>query len=220
MPEIIFLVRIASWNFVRVPRASLWAHIQSFSLKFAVEVQSLQCSNFERISWRARETLVKQPTCPSQIHRAVYRLETTLTALFIITIGDRQHWTSIMTCVNRQSEIHITWRGKKTAWLSAKQAHCHPLVCYVSTVQSKFILKCPQADQVAPYHDCALKWNRYCLYGCGFCKPTRTKLTKYDLVTASNIGTDSGQQGERNKHVYRIDMIFGTMVGATYHINH
>ena len=35
MPEITIIVRISSWKFVRVPKARLWAHIQSFSLKFS-----------------------------------------------------------------------------------------------------------------------------------------------------------------------------------------
>ena len=35
MPEITFTVRISSWNFVRVPKAWFWAHIQSFSLDFS-----------------------------------------------------------------------------------------------------------------------------------------------------------------------------------------
>ena len=54
-------MRISSWNFVRVPKAWLWAHVQSFSLKFASQVLFLQYTNFERIFWRAREMLVKQP---------------------------------------------------------------------------------------------------------------------------------------------------------------
>ena len=33
--EILLLMRISSWNFVRVPKAMLWAHVQSFSLKFS-----------------------------------------------------------------------------------------------------------------------------------------------------------------------------------------
>ena len=33
--EIVVLMRISSWNFVRVPKAWLWAHVQSFSLKFS-----------------------------------------------------------------------------------------------------------------------------------------------------------------------------------------
>ena len=32
MPKITFMVRISSWNFVRM----LWAHLQSFSLKFVI----------------------------------------------------------------------------------------------------------------------------------------------------------------------------------------
>ena len=64
-PEITFTVRISSWNFVRGPKAMLWAHVQSFSLKFSSQVLFLQYTNFERIFWRARETLVKQPPGPS-----------------------------------------------------------------------------------------------------------------------------------------------------------
>ena len=60
MPEIIFMVRISSWNFVRTPKAWLWAHVQSFSMKFSSEVRFMQYTNFERIFWRARETFVKQ----------------------------------------------------------------------------------------------------------------------------------------------------------------
>ena len=33
--EIVLLMRISSWNFVRVPKAMLWAHAQSLSLKFS-----------------------------------------------------------------------------------------------------------------------------------------------------------------------------------------
>ena len=65
-PEITFTARISSWNFVRVPKAWLWAHVQSFSLKFSSRVLFLQCTNFERIFWRARETLVKQSPGPWQ----------------------------------------------------------------------------------------------------------------------------------------------------------
>ena len=60
-PEITFMVKISSWNFVRVPKAWLWAHVQSFSLKFSSQVLFLRYTHFERIFWRARETLVKQP---------------------------------------------------------------------------------------------------------------------------------------------------------------
>ena len=31
--EIVLLMRMSSWHFVRVPKAMLWAHVQSFSLK-------------------------------------------------------------------------------------------------------------------------------------------------------------------------------------------
>ena len=33
--EMTFMMRISSWNFVHVPKAWLWAHVQSFSLKFS-----------------------------------------------------------------------------------------------------------------------------------------------------------------------------------------
>ena len=55
------MVIISSWNFVRVPKAWLWAHEQSFSSKFSSQVLFQQHTNFERIFWRARETIVKQP---------------------------------------------------------------------------------------------------------------------------------------------------------------
>ena len=61
MPVITFMGRISNWNFVRVPKAWLWAHEQSFSLKCSWEVRFLQYTKFERIFWRALETLVKQP---------------------------------------------------------------------------------------------------------------------------------------------------------------
>ena len=61
MLEITFRVRISSRNFVCVPKAWLWAYIQSFSLTFSQEVRFLRYTNYERIFWRARETLVKQP---------------------------------------------------------------------------------------------------------------------------------------------------------------
>ena len=32
--KIVLRMRISSWNFVCVPKAMLWAHVQSFSLKF------------------------------------------------------------------------------------------------------------------------------------------------------------------------------------------
>ena len=64
IPKMTFMVRISSWNFVRVPKAWLWAHVQSFSLKFAYQVLFPQYTNFERILWRAREMLVKQPPGP------------------------------------------------------------------------------------------------------------------------------------------------------------
>ena len=63
-PEITFMIRISSWNLVGVPKAWLWAHVQSFSLKFWSQALFLQYTNFERIFWRARKTLVKQPPGP------------------------------------------------------------------------------------------------------------------------------------------------------------
>ena len=64
MPEMTFMVRIPSWNFVRVPEAWPWAHIQSFISKFSQEVWFLQYTNFKGIFWRARETIVKLPQDP------------------------------------------------------------------------------------------------------------------------------------------------------------
>ena len=39
--EIVLVMRISSWNFVRVPKAMLWAHIQSFDLKFSPYIRFL-----------------------------------------------------------------------------------------------------------------------------------------------------------------------------------
>ena len=55
------MVRISIWNFIRVLNAWLWAHVQYLSLKFSEEVRFLIYTNFERIYWKARETLVKHP---------------------------------------------------------------------------------------------------------------------------------------------------------------
>ena len=55
-PEITFMVRNSSWNFVCVPKAWLWSHLQSFSLKLSSQVLFLRYIHFERIFWRARET--------------------------------------------------------------------------------------------------------------------------------------------------------------------
>ena len=71
-PEMTFTVRISSWNFVRVPKALLRAHVQSFSLKFSSQVLFLQYTNFERIFWRARETLVKQPPGSQLLFPAIF----------------------------------------------------------------------------------------------------------------------------------------------------
>ena len=68
-PEITFMVRISIWKCVRVPKARLWAHVQSFSLKFSSQVLFVEYTNFERIFWRARETLVKQPPGSSASRR-------------------------------------------------------------------------------------------------------------------------------------------------------
>ena len=64
MPAITLMVKISSGDFAHVSKALLWAHVQSFSLKPSWEVRFLQYTNFERKSWWARETLVKQACVP------------------------------------------------------------------------------------------------------------------------------------------------------------
>ena len=59
--KIVLLMIISSWNFVCVPKAMLWTHVQSFSLKFSPQMGFLALCVFARFLWRARETLVKQP---------------------------------------------------------------------------------------------------------------------------------------------------------------
>ena len=56
--EITFMVRILSWNFARVLKTLLWAHVQSFSLKFAPNIWLLELYIFARLFGRARKTLV------------------------------------------------------------------------------------------------------------------------------------------------------------------
>ena len=53
-------------KFCTCAQSMAWVHIQSFSLKFSWGVWFLQYTNFERIFWRVRETLVKQS--PGQYH--------------------------------------------------------------------------------------------------------------------------------------------------------
>ena len=59
--EIVLLMRISSWNFVREPKAMLWAHVQSFSLKFSTWMWFPALCIFARLFWRVRETIVQQP---------------------------------------------------------------------------------------------------------------------------------------------------------------
>ena len=59
--EIALPMSISSWNFVRVPKAKLWTHVHSFSLKLSPQIWLLALYIFARLFWRARETLVKQP---------------------------------------------------------------------------------------------------------------------------------------------------------------
>ena len=67
--KIILLMRMPIWNFVRVPKAMLWAHVQSFRLTFSVWMLFLALYIFAGLFWRTPETVVKQP--PGQ-----YRLGT------------------------------------------------------------------------------------------------------------------------------------------------
>ena len=113
MPEMTFMVRISSWNFVRVPKAWLWAHVQSFSLKFSLQVWFLQYTSFERIFWRARETLVKQPPGfePMYWLRMTKRFDWH-EHLLLIEICYYRAWVSNYTHVKKQDVIIRTcpWR--------------------------------------------------------------------------------------------------------------
>ena len=97
MPKIPFMVKISSWNFVRVPKAWLWAHLQSFSLKFS-QVRFLRYTNFERKFWRARETLVKRPPGFPCVNRA--------TAL------DTVHTLSLCEILYRNAERSLTYHRR------------------------------------------------------------------------------------------------------------
>ena len=70
--EIALLMRISSWNFVCVPKAMLWTHVQSSSLKFSSLMVFLELYICARLFWRFREMLVKQP--PEYFRRSVLSL--------------------------------------------------------------------------------------------------------------------------------------------------
>ena len=95
MPKTTFMVGILSWKFARVPKAWLWAHIQSFSWKFSSEVRFLQYTNFERISWRACKTLVKQP--PGPHHRVYIGIPSLMAAIKSIPM--------ILTCTSKRKRL-------------------------------------------------------------------------------------------------------------------
>ena len=81
--EIILLMRISSWNFILEPKATLWAHVQNFSLKFLPQMWFLVLYIFTRIflenSWNVSET---NPWCISS--HAGYSMESANPMTFII----------------------------------------------------------------------------------------------------------------------------------------
>ena len=62
MPETTFMLRISSWNFARVPKAWLWHTYKVSAWNYHKKYDFCKYTNFERISGRACEMLVKQPT--------------------------------------------------------------------------------------------------------------------------------------------------------------
>ena len=79
--EIVLFVRISSWNFVRVPKATLWAHVQSFNLKFSTQKWFPARFVFARLFWRARKTLVKQPLATQGATMGLAKLSRDILAL-------------------------------------------------------------------------------------------------------------------------------------------
>ena len=60
MPEITFMVRISSWNPCMCAQSMALGTRKKFQLEILTRSRFLQCTNFERISWRSLETFVKQ----------------------------------------------------------------------------------------------------------------------------------------------------------------
>ena len=67
--EIVVLMRISSWNFVSVPKAWLWAHVQSFSLKFYPSMWFPVLCIFARLFWESSRN-VSETTPRSQYFSA------------------------------------------------------------------------------------------------------------------------------------------------------
>ena len=85
MLEVTFMVRISIWIFVRIhmTKAWLWTQVQSFSQKLSWKVQFLQYTNFDRIFWKARETLVKQPQTQPNLYGIVHVWEGGAVLVFV-----------------------------------------------------------------------------------------------------------------------------------------
>ena len=57
--DFVLRMRIRGWNVLRVPKAMLWTHVQSFSFKFSPYMWFLELYIFARLFSIARETLMK-----------------------------------------------------------------------------------------------------------------------------------------------------------------
>ena len=122
-------MRISSWNLVRVPKAMLWAHVQSFSLKFSPYMWLLALYIFARLFWRARETLVKQPPCPRKhAHGFV------LYCFAVVLLSARR----FMSRIKSYGDIDL-------GWLSSYNSQYWILI-------GEFLWNSPQSDFIASAH--------------------------------------------------------------------
>ena len=90
--------------------AWLWAPVQSFILKFSQEVRFLIYTNFERISWRACKTLVKQPPGP----------------LF------NKQWNDLNQILQKLEAVKHAFRGIQSLWnLQVSLQQCCQSTCQI-----------------------------------------------------------------------------------------
>ena len=59
--KLVLCMIISSWHFVHVPKAMVWAHVQSVRLKLTPQIWFPALCIFVRSFWRARKTLANQP---------------------------------------------------------------------------------------------------------------------------------------------------------------
>ena len=106
--KIVLVMRISSWNFVRVSKAWLWGHVHNFGLRFSPQMLFLALYIFARLFWRARETSVKQPPgamCP----RGQLGYRNLLSWLKVIELSDNGYGCQLIECPDIQPPNQSQW---------------------------------------------------------------------------------------------------------------